>query len=254
MTRQAQTDEERFYASEYLARRGIRGSIEDSERPDFLVHTSAGIVGVEVISYGANSGRQVDAAWEELVEYSSKFRETNTDLSRFGVRLNFLSYRMPPRKSFGAFCEAVAARLRQNVDLAARGEWRTLHIDEASDPLLAAYLSQIEIYGVTCYSDWQWPALMNGGIGTSDEELQGVIARKLRSYTAPAGVDESHLVIVGRGPARTRIIAPFSAEHLEDFSELNSALREGPFAAAAILCIRDFFWMKAEGWRDLPKQ
>jgi hypothetical protein len=60
-------------------------------------------------------------------------------------------------------------------------------------------------------------------------------------------------VIVGRGPARTRIIAPFSTEHLEDFSELNSALREAPFAAAAILCIRDFFWTKADGWRDLPK-
>jgi hypothetical protein len=160
---------------------------------------------------------------------------------------------MPPTQSFEAFCEALAARLRQHGDLARRGEWRTLRIDEASDPLLSAYLSQIEIYGVTHYSDWEWPALMNGGIGTSDEELHGVINRKLRTYSAPTGVDESHLVIFGRGPERTRIIAPFSVEHLEDFSELNSALREGPFAAAAILCLRDYFWTKNDGWKALPK-
>jgi len=87
-------------------------------RPDFLVHTGGGILGVEVISYGASGGRQVDAAWEELLDHSAKFRERNADLSRFGVRLHFRTYRMPPTQSFEAFCEALAARLRQHGDLA----------------------------------------------------------------------------------------------------------------------------------------
>jgi hypothetical protein len=94
---------------------------------------------------------------------------------------------------------------------------------------------------------------MNGGIGTSDQELHAVIEGKLRSYSAPGGVHETHLVIFGRGPELTRIAAPFSTEHLTTYSTLNRALRDGPFAAAAILCIRDFLWTRAGGWNVLPK-
>ena len=50
MTRKVQKDEERFYASEYLKRRGIVGKLDDRERPDFLVRTNSGTLGVEVIS------------------------------------------------------------------------------------------------------------------------------------------------------------------------------------------------------------
>jgi hypothetical protein len=94
---------------------------------------------------------------------------------------------------------------------------------------------------------------MNGGIGTSDQELHAVIEGKLRSYNRPVGVSETHLVICGRGPELTRIAAPFSTKHLATYSTLNRALRDGPFAAAAILCIRDFVWTKTHAWRVLPK-
>lgn len=252
MTRQAQKDEERFYAAEYLRRRGIVGQLDDRERPDFVVRTGSATLGIEVISYGTSGGRQVDSAWAALQDYSDKFRKRHPDLRRFGVRLHFRSHRMPPPRAFEAFCEAVAAHLRRHIDLPARGTWRTVHIDP-TDPFAGKYLSRIEVYGVTFYSQWEWPASMNGGIGTSDEEMHGVVDRKLRSYRAPAGIDETHLVIFGRGPELTRIAAPFSAEHLATYSELNSALSKGPFAAAAILCLRDFFWTKADGWRELPK-
>jgi hypothetical protein len=251
MTRQAQKNEERFYAIEYLRRRGIDGRVEDSEHPDFLIHTSGGTMGVEVISHGARTGRQVDSAWEALQEHSDKFRERNPDLKRFGVRLHFRAYRMPPPRTFESFCEAVATRVRPCSDLPPRGVWRTLHIGPA-EPILGSYLSRIEVYGVTFYSQWEWPASMNGGIGTSDEELHGVIEGKLLSYCAPPGIDESHLVIFGRGPELTRIAAPFSTEQLSTYSTLNRALRDGPFAAAAILCIRDFFWTRTDGWKVLP--
>jgi hypothetical protein len=139
------------------------------------------------------------------------------------------------------------------VGMGGRRAWRrTVHIDPA-EPVTGKYLSRIEVYGVTFYSQWEWPASINGGIGTSDQELHAVIDRKLRSYRAPAGIDESHLVIFGRGPELTRIAAPFSAEALATYSRLNRAFTKGPFAGAAILCLRDFIWTKADGWKDLPK-
>jgi hypothetical protein len=91
---------------------------------------------------------------------------------------------MPPPRAFETFCEGIATQLRQNTDLPARGKWRTVHIDPA-EPVAGRYLSRIEVYGVTFYSQWEWPPLIDGGIGTNDEELHAVIDLKLRSYHAP---------------------------------------------------------------------
>lgn len=252
MTRQAQKDEERFYAAEYIRRRGIEGQITEHEHPDFVINARSGALGIEVVSYGDRSGRKVDSAWETLLDYASNFRERHPELNRFGARLHFQTYRMPPPRDYELFCEAVAKLLEQNVDLPGRGEWRTMRIDP-TDAILGHYLSHIEVYGVRFYSDWEWPALMNGGIGTSDEEMRAAVERKLREYRQPAHISESHLVVYGRGPQRTRIASPISAEHLESFPSLNAALRGGPFAAATILCLRDFYWTSADGWQDLPK-
>ncbi len=252
MTRQVQKDEERFYAAEYVRRRGIDGQVCESEHPDFVIQTSNGALGVEVVSYGDRKGREVDAAWDRLIDHSTEFRERNPELNRFGAHLHFRSYRMPPPRDHEEFCEAVAALLHRNVDLPARGEWRTLQIDPAA-PILGYHLSRIEVYGVNYYSEWQWPTLMNGGIGTSDEEMLAAVERKLREYRQPDHINESHLVVYGRGPQRTRIASPFSAEQLDNFPSLNTALCDGPFAAAAILCLRDFYWTKADGWLNLPK-
>jgi hypothetical protein len=139
VTRQTQKDEERFYATEYLRRRSILGQLHDREHPDFLVRTNSGTLGVEVISYGASEGRQVASAWATLQKYSDQFRERHPDLRRFGVRLHFRSYRMPPPRAFGPFCEAIAAQLRRNADLRPRSEWRTVHIDP-SEPVAGKHL------------------------------------------------------------------------------------------------------------------
>jgi hypothetical protein len=209
-------------------------------------------LGVEVISYGTSGGRQVASAWAALQEYSDQFRERHPDLRRFGVRLHCRSHRMPPPRAFEPFCEAVAAQLRRNTDLPARGKWRTVHIDP-TEPVVGKYLSRIEVYGVTFYSQWEWPASISGGIGTSDEELHAVIERKLRSYRAPAGIDETHLVIFGRGPELTCIAAPFSAEIPATYSDLNTALSKGPFAAAAILAYATSTGQKPMGGGSFPR-
>lgn len=252
MTRQSQKDEERFYATEYVRRRAIEGQVCESEHPDFVVQTSGGVLGVEVVSYGDRKGREVDAAWDVLIDHATEFRERHPNLNRFGANLHFRSYRMPPPRDHEAFCKAVGELLCKNADLAPRGEWRTLRIDPA-DETLGGHLSHIEVYGVNFYSEWQWPMLMNGGIGTSDDEMVAAVERKLSEYRQPAHISESHLVLYGRGPQRTRIIAPISAKHLASFPALNAALRQGPFVAAAVLCLRDYFWTRADGWKDLPK-
>ena len=252
MTRKSQKSEERFYAEEYIRRRGIEGKIVEGERPDFVVHTSEGDVGVEVVSYGDRRGREVDAAWDSLIDHTAEFRQRNADLNRFGVRLHFRNYRMPSPRDYDGFCEAIAALLRKNTDLPVRGQWRTLPIDPA-EPTLGRHLSRVEIYGVKFWSEWEWPTLMNGGIGTSDDEMLSAIERKLEQYRQPDHIGESHLVVYGRGPQRTRIAAPISAEHLASLPAFNAGLRAGPFSAFAILCFRDFYWTKNTGWRDLPK-
>lgn len=252
MTRLTQKAEERFYAAEYIRRRCIEGQMSEGEHPDFIVQTTSGALGIEVVSYGNRRGREVDAAWDALIDQATEFRERHPDLNRYGAQLHFRTYRMPPPRDHESFCDAIAALLRTNTDLSARGEWRTLRIDPA-DPILGRHLSHIDVYGVNFYSEWKWPTLMNGGIGTSDEEMLAAVERKLSEYRQPDHVSESHLVVYGRGPQRTRIASLFSAEHLERFPSLNAALHAGPFKAAAVLCLRDFYWTKTNGWRDLPK-
>lgn len=249
MTRTIQKDEERFYVTEYIRRRGIEGLIAEGEHPDFVV---GGRIGVEVVSYGNRRGREVDAAWDALIDHTSEFRARHANLNRFGVRLHFRNYRMPPPRDYERFCEAIAQLLHMQGDLPPRGDWCTLRIDQTA-PLIGRHLSHIEVYGVNFYSDWEWPSLMNGGIGTSDEEMLAAVERKLRDYRQPHDVDESHLVIYGRGPQRTRIASPSSAEALNRFPRLAAALRAGPFTDVAILCLRDFLWTHTAGWQVLPK-
>src|SRR5687767_11285110 len=117
MTRQTQKVEERFFAQEYLRRRGIRGPVCESEHPDFVIDTFVGQLGVEVVSYGDRNGREVDAAWDKLIDYSAEFRGRHPDLNRFGANLHFRNYRMPPPRHYKRFCEAIAALLRKQADL-----------------------------------------------------------------------------------------------------------------------------------------
>jgi hypothetical protein len=58
----------------------------EGEHPDFVIDTSTGQVGIEFVSYGARSGREVDAAWDALIDHSVDFRERHPDLNRFGAR------------------------------------------------------------------------------------------------------------------------------------------------------------------------
>ena len=258
MTRQTQKERERFYAAQWLRRRGIAARPENHEHPDFLVRCKGETLGIEIVEYhggmvgrGGSKGRQVEAAWEALQDFSDEFRERNPDVARVEVRLHFKGYRMPSPRSYEAFCTAVATLIRQSTGLADRVRL-SVKMDPKIHPLLATYLIGVELIGSRFWRHWSWPAYMNGGIGTSDDELHAVVKDKVRTYRAPPEVNSSHLAIVGGGPARTRIAAPMSCLHLATYSKLNRALRNGPFASVAILCLRDFIWTKTEGWKDFP--
>lgn len=258
MTRSSKKEREKFYAAQWLLRRRIKARLEDSEHPDFVVRLSGETLGIEIIEYhsgvmrrGGSRGRQVEAAWEALQDYSDMFRERNLDIDHVDVRLHFKAYRMPPRRLFESFCSGVADLIREATGLI-EGVRHTIKMKPELHPLLADYLDGIEFFGGRYWSHWEWPAYMNGAIGTSEEELHAVVASKLATYRAPSEIDSSHLVIVGGGPARTRIAAPISAQHLSTYSMLNEQLNDGPFASVAILCLRDFIWTRADGWKSFP--
>jgi hypothetical protein len=255
MTRQTKKDRERFYAKQWLLRRRISACLEDHEHPDFVVRHEGETLGIEIVEYHGEAsgrrgrkGRQVEAAWETLQDYSDKFRERYPDIDSVDVRLHFKDYKMPPPRSFEPFCKAIAELIRNNQGLGENIK-RTIK-NQALHPLLDEYLLGVELFGAKCWSHWEWPAYMNGGVGTSEGELYAVVAAKLANYGAPAGIDSSHLVIGGGGPARTRIAAPTSALHLSNYAKLNKALDDGPFATVAILCLRDFIWCRNQGWKD----
>jgi hypothetical protein len=258
MTRSEKKERERFYASQWLLRRRIAARLEDHEHPDFVVQYGAERLGIEIVEYhggtlgrGGSKGRQVEASWDALRDYSDDFRERTPDIDRVGVRLHFKEYRMPPPRSFEDFCNAVAELVRKSGRVVDKVKL-AVKLDPVLHPLLADYLIGVELFGRSYWSHWEWPAYMNGSIGTTDEELHAVVADKLATYNAPAGINSSHLVIVGGGPALTRIAAPVSALHLSTYSKLNRALNNGPFASVATLCLRDFIWSKDEGWKDFP--
>lgn len=257
MTRTSQKKEEWAVADRYTRLRGIVGTVEASERPDFLVTTPAGTLGIEVTAYHANlgsdggsAGREVESAWEALLEFAAVYREQFPEINRLNCWLNFRSHRLPSRSQFEPFCAAVVALLQRNRSRATRA-YLDIPVNAEADGILARYVSKVTIREAKAWLDWYWPAHSGGGVGTSDHELMAVLGKKLGSYRPPSGLIESHLVIYGGGPGLSRIAAPFSTEQLEGFPMVNEALAAGPFSDVAILDLRDFLWTRAKGWSKL---
>lgn len=237
--------------------RGIVGAVKPSERPDFLVGTPEGMLGIEVTAYhgnlganGGSGGREVESAWEALLKFAAIYREQYPEVNRLNCWLNFRSHRLPPRSQFEPFCAAVVALLQRNLSRATRA-YLDVPADLAVDGVLARYVSKVTIRASKVWLDWYWPAHSSGGVGTSDQELMDVLGRKLVSYRPPSGLVASHLVIYGGGPGLSRIAAPWSTDQLDGFPLVNAALAAGPFEEVAILDLRNFLWMRRHGWSAL---
>jgi hypothetical protein len=247
MTRQSQKDEERFYAETYLRLLGIDGSLIAGESPDFQIRCASETIGLEVTSYHEGGRRrEVEASWEKLLEYSARFREAHTDLNKISVRFYFRAMQLPSPRQFEPFCIAVAEILRRHAPRFSRTT-TTIRLDKET-AVLARYLQSIDARAVNFYAPWRWSAYNFGGVGTTDDELVAVIARKLKPY--PARPKQLHLLIHGGSPALSRIAAP-RLEHLERFDKVNSTLRDGPFDTVAILDLRNFVWTRSTGWRPI---
>ena len=159
----------------------------------------------------------------------------------------------PPARSFEPFCNAVAKLIRQHGDALPEDAKLDIAITADLDELLATYLLGVQLIKChTHWEEWQWPALLSGYIGTSEDELAAVVAGKLQRYRPPPCLTSSHLVVVGAGPTLSRVAAPLSAAHLATYARLNRALSNGPFDTVALFGIQDFTWSRAEGWRDFP--
>ena len=261
ITQKAKKERERRPAAEWLRRRGIAARLQDHEHPDFIVEHGSETLGIEVVQFhaggpsrrGGSSARQVEAAWEALCDYSCDYRKLHSDIDPFVVVLHFSRHRMPSAGSFEEFCDAVARLIRQHGAGIPEDAKLDLAITADIDKLLASYLRGMQIIKCrTHWEEWQWPALLSGHVGASEDELAAVVAGKLQRYRAPPHLTSSHLVVVGAGPTLSRVAAPLSAAHLATYSRLNRVLSNGSFDTVALLGYRDFIWSKAEGWTDFP--
>jgi hypothetical protein len=124
---------------------------------------------------------------------------------------------MPSARSFEEFCDAVARLIRQHGDGIpedAKLTWRLPLTSTSCWPATGMQLIKCR----THWEEWQWPALLSGHVGTSEDELAAVVAGKLQRYRAPPHLTSSHLVVVGAGPTSHASLRRFRA-HIGDLLE-----------------------------------
>lgn len=256
MTRPSQKEVERRIAGAYLQARGIAGQpVDGPEPPDVIVEAPGGTIGLEITSYhrpgltaAGRPRRVVEAAWEAIRAFVVTYRQSHPELNKLSVRLEFTALRVPATREVASFVEAVADAIR--VALSSLGEDRLkIKIDSTSAPMLKQYLRAIGVRRVGSYMEWDWNHDF-GGIGTSCAELCHLFGDKLRDYKPPAGLAESHLVIVGAGGNLSEVIGIRDIAELQDCTPLNDRIEASAFDAVAILEFvdRSFLWRRGTGW------
>ena len=257
MTRTSQKADERWAAERYLALRGITGSLIDGpEPPDFLLSIDGALIAIEVTEYHRprvagqrHSRREVEAAWERFVDWTSERRTGTDNLSRLSVHLEFREARLPPPKAWPEFFAAICGVIN-SVRSALTEEFVHIKFDHSHPPLLVEYLARMRLRPVRAYLDWNWN-FSAGGIGTSDEELCEVVRAKCGRDGDPDQYSDYWLIISGGGARLSQIAAPISAAQLMSFSQLAELLNRSRFSCVAMLDIRDFHWQRGLGWAAL---
>ncbi|MBP6014779.1 MAG: hypothetical protein KBA31_21330 [Alphaproteobacteria bacterium] len=258
MTRPGQKKKELLIAQEYVKIRQWNAVVvPGSEPPDVLIRFPDGsVIGAEITEYfqpwrtsGGYTLRQVEAAWHSIRQYVVEYRKKSQGLENLSVALEFRTHDVPSTRFTAAFVAAVAAKIR--LALASSDHRKiTIRIGEADDQVLRQYLLCVHIRRVNAYLEWDWNHSV-GGVGTSDAELSTILERKLR-WKPPSGeISRFHLVVGGDGSGISQVMAPFSADQLNDFTSLNAALDGGPYEEVALLSLNDFLWTRDHRWRAL---
>jgi hypothetical protein len=149
MTQRTKKERERRPAAEWLRRRGIKARLQDHEHPDFIVEHDAETLGIEIVEFhaggpakrGGSTARQVEAAWQGLCDYSCDYRKRHPDIDPFIVVLHFRRYRIPPMRSFEAFCNAIARLIRKHGNAIPENAKQDIALTPDMDDLLAATCS-----------------------------------------------------------------------------------------------------------------
>jgi len=250
---------ERSILEFYLKLVGLAGDIQARERPDFVVIAGAESIGVEITEYhqprypGSVFPRKVvEAEWERLRAAVVEYRKATSALDELSVLLSFVELAIPPSRQHLEFIEAVHAEIEGvRADLSERRT--SIRIGAKHPPILRQYLSRIEVRMVGCYMEWDWNHMV-AGVGTSDDELVGILQPKL-GLKRPAGVNELHLVMAGDGPSGASYIGFLSREWLNTWDNLNSALDQSDYDFVAILNYEEGCrWQRSRGWLPMPYQ
>jgi hypothetical protein len=81
MTRQKKKDREKFYAAQWLLRRGIIARLEAHEHPDFVVRHGNETLGIEIVEYHGGTLGRGGAKVAKLKRPGKRFRNTPTSFA-----------------------------------------------------------------------------------------------------------------------------------------------------------------------------
>jgi hypothetical protein len=129
----------------------------------------------------------------------------------------------------------------------------TVWIDDRHPVVLRRYLRKIDVHLANCYMEWDWNH-MAAWVGTSDDELVGILSPKLGLKRADE-TDELHLVVAGDGSAVGSYIGYLSPELLNGWSSVRAALGRSDYDVVAILNYQQScIWLRCRGWLSVKHQ
>ena len=242
---------ERAALDSMLKALGVRPeSIEDGEKPDFMLSIAGHFIGVELTTFQSNIAmdgklglRQVEAEWEAFEKAIPEFRAARPELKEINVGLMFKGAG-PPRVEHQVFMEEVGIfGLSQKTKLT--------EIDVAfwpssfSSPLMTKYLRTVFMRRSN-HALW-YSNISAGSIGLPDTVLTDIVQQKAGlSYRA---ADELWLAIQST-PRISELLIPLNGvADFESIPGLAGQLAASPFSRVFVFGPGGLFqWSKATGW------
>lgn len=238
MTRSEQKARERRIVEYYL--RTIRGSLYDSETPDFIFCYRNQRIGIEILEYyrpqGAGEKFAPMTAQDTLnkliaTAHSYRSHPDNHDIKNLRVSMRFKN-EFPPNKCHCMFIDAVYSKIR-SYELPNDGQFVEINVDDEHPPILVRYLSKLKIAKSEVYLDWHCQDIIQTA-NMNDEYLIKIISDKCNKQFIGT-LDALHLIIWGYGAYEFQYAGDTSERNVSSWHEFNSLLASSPFDVVAII-------------------
>lgn len=245
MTRSTKKEDELRTFNAYLAAAVIRPdqSVEQCERPDFLLSIGAVRIGVEVTDFHvAGNRREVEEHWERLRQWPMLLN----DFPRYRhVKLHFRALRLPSRRETQAFIGEVFG-----LTVGAAVLPTTITVTADRYPTLSQYVGRVDVAEAKVqYLGWSWNHDI-AWIGVDEDELMAIVKAK-RSSTVVAA--SSYWLMITEGATLSRVMAFIDHEWLEAMPRLTRQLEQSAFDRLILLQSPIIEWRRDEGWHTIAE-